>query len=53
MSNLFGVGLDIEVKKINTLYKMQIAKRTGAGLKSLKSIFRKQDVFRNGAVTKE
>jgi hypothetical protein len=41
--SLFGVGLDIEVKKINTQFKMQIQKRGGIGIRSLGTIFRRMD----------
>ena len=43
MSQLFGVGLDIEVKRINNQFKMQIAKRGGIGIRSLAVIFRQMD----------
>ena len=36
MSQLYGVGLDIEVKRINNLFKMQIMKRGGGlGIRTL------------------
>ena len=44
--SLFGVGLDIEVKRINTQFKMQIQKKGGIGLRTLGTIFRRMD--RNG-----
>jgi len=40
---LFGVGLDVEVKRITTNFKMQIAKRGGIGIRSLAVIFRQMD----------
>ena len=43
MSHLFGVGLDIEVKRINTQFKMQIQKRGGIGIRTLGTIFRQMD----------
>jgi hypothetical protein len=43
MSQLFGVGLDIEVKRINTQFKMQIQKRGGIGIRTLSTIFRQMD----------
>lgn len=39
--SLFGVGLAIEVKRINTQYKIFIQKRGGQGLRDLISIFNK------------
>lgn len=48
MSHLFGVGLDIEVKKINTNFKMQIMKRGGGqGIRTLGAIFRRMDTNGN------
>ncbi len=41
--SLYGVGLDIEVKKINVQFKMQIQKRGGIGIRSLGTIFRRMD----------
>lgn len=41
--SLFGVGLDIEVGRINTSFKMKIQKKGGLGLHSLKGIFRRAD----------
>ncbi len=41
--SLFGVGLDIEVKRINTQFKMQIQKRGGIGIRTLGTIFRRMD----------
>jgi Ca2+-binding EF-hand superfamily protein len=35
MPHLFGVGLDIEVKRIITQLKMQIVKRGGIGMRAL------------------
>ena len=43
MSQLYGVGLDIEVKRINTQFKMQIQKKGGIGIRSLGVIFRQMD----------
>ena len=45
--SLFGVGLDIEVKRINTQFKIQIQKKGGIGVRSLASIFKKYD--KNGS----
>jgi calcyphosin len=47
MSHLFGVGLNIEINKINTNFKMQIAKKGGIGIRSLGVIFRRMDVNGN------
>jgi hypothetical protein len=41
--SLFGVGLNIEVNRINTQFKMQIQKRGGIGIRSLATIFRRMD----------
>jgi hypothetical protein len=41
--SLFGVGLDIEVNRINTQFKMQIQKRGGIGIRSLAVIFKRMD----------
>ena len=44
MSQLYGVGLDIEVKRINTNFKMLIMKKGGSnGIKTLGTIFRRMD----------
>ena len=47
MSQLYGVGLDIEVKKINNQFKMQIAKRGGIGIRSIGRIFKQFDTNGN------
>jgi len=47
MSHLFGVGLDIEVNKINAQFKMQIVKKGGIGIRSLAVIFRRADTNGN------
>ena len=41
--SLFGVGLDVEVKRINTNFKMMVAKKGGMGIRSLGVIFRQMD----------
>jgi Ca2+-binding EF-hand superfamily protein len=41
--SLFGVGLDVEVKRINTNLKMQIIKKGGIGIHTLGVIFRQMD----------
>jgi hypothetical protein len=41
--SLFGVGLDIEVKRINTNFKILIQKKGGIGIRTLGTIFRRLD----------
>lgn len=43
MSQLYGVGLNIEVGRINNQFKMQIQKRGGIGIRSLGRLFRRMD----------
>ena len=43
MSQLYGVGLNIEVGRINNQFKMQIQKRGGIGIRSLGILFRRMD----------
>jgi len=43
MSQLYGVGLNIEVGRINNQFKLQIQKRGGIGIRSLGVIFRRMD----------
>ena len=43
MSQLYGVGLNIECQRINTEFKMKIAKQGGLGIRSLAVIFRRMD----------
>ena len=43
MSQLYGVGLNIEVNRINTEFKMKIAKMGGLGIRSIGRIFRRMD----------
>jgi hypothetical protein len=45
--SLFGVGLNIEVKRINTQFKMQIVKKGGIGIRTLGTIFRSMDTNGN------
>jgi len=41
--SLFGVGLDIEVGRINSQFKMHLQKRGGLGMRSLKVTFNRFD----------
>lgn len=43
MSQLYGVGLNVEVGRINNQFKMQIQKRGGIGIRSLGVLFRRMD----------
>jgi hypothetical protein len=45
--SLYGVGLDIEVGRINTAFRMQIAKKGGLGLRSLRLTMNRFDVNGN------
>ncbi len=47
MSHLYGVGLDITVKKINLEFKLQLRKRGGIGIRSLRQIFKRLDLNGN------
>ena len=47
------MGLDIEVKKINNQFKMQIMKRGGIGIRSLGVIFRRMDTNGNKKLDQE
>ena len=46
--SLFGVGLEIEVKRIQTRYKIFLQKKQGVPIRSLEGIFRKADKSGNG-----
>ena len=43
MSQLYGVGLNVEVGRINNQFKMQIQKRGGLGIRSIGVLFRRMD----------
>jgi hypothetical protein len=51
--SLFGVGLDIEVQRINTQFKIFLQKKNGVGIRSLASIFRKCDLNGNKKLEKD
>ena len=53
MSQLYGVGLNIEVNRINTQFKMQLAKMGGLGIRSLGVIFRRFDLNGNKKLDKD
>lgn len=53
MSHLHGVGLEIEVKRINTELKMHIVKRGGIGIRSIGTIFRRMDYNGNRKLDRE
>jgi len=53
MSQLYGVGLDIEVGRINNQFKMQIQKRGGIGIRSLGVLFRRMDNNGNKKLDRE
>lgn len=53
MSHLFGVGLNVEVNRINTQFKMQIAKKGGIGLRTLAVLFRRADHNGNKKLDRE
>lgn len=41
--SLYGVGLDINVSRINNQFKMALKARGGIGIKSLGTLFRRFD----------
>lgn len=51
--SLYGVGLEIEVKRITTQFKIFLQKKKGSGLKSLASIFKKSDKNKNKTLDQE
>lgn len=51
--SLFGVGLDIEVKRISTQFKILIQKKGGIGIRSLAAIFRRWDKNGNKKLDKQ
>lgn len=53
MSQLFGVGLNIEINRLNTEFKMKIAKQGGLGIRSIGVIFRRMDTNGNKKLNQE
>ena len=51
--SLFGVGLDIEIKKINTQFKILLQKKGGIGIRTLAVIFRRFDTNGNKRLDQE
>jgi hypothetical protein len=51
--SLYGVGLEIEVKRINTQFKIFLQKKQKVGIKSLASIFKKADKNGNKVLDQE
>jgi hypothetical protein len=51
--SLYGVGLEIEVKRINTQFKILLQKKQKVGIKSLASIFKKADKNGNKVLDQE
>jgi hypothetical protein len=47
------VGIDIEVKRVLTQFKMQIQKKGGLGLRTLGTIFRRMDFNGNRKLNQE
>lgn len=50
--SLFGVGLDIEIKRINTQFKILLQKKAGVGIRSLASVFHSADKNKNRTLEK-
>jgi calcyphosin len=53
MSHLYGVGLQIEVNKINNNLRMQLAKRGKLEFGYLNSLFKEMDTNKNGVLEPE
>lgn len=45
--SLYGVGLDIEVKRIVTNFKILLQKKDGVAIRSLADVFRRADKNHN------
>ena len=46
--SLYGVGLDVEVKRIHLKMKLAISKRGGSGIENLKKLLRGMDTDGSG-----
>jgi hypothetical protein len=46
--SLYGVGLEIEVKRIQTQFKLFLQKRKGVAIRTLEAIFKRADKSGNG-----
>ena len=53
MSHLYGVGLEIEVNRIKTQFKIFIQKRAGIGMRSLADVFKRADKNANKKLSQE
>jgi|688.fasta_scaffold609473_1 hypothetical protein len=51
MSNLFGVGLNVECNRIITAIKMHLQKKGGIGLRALAIVLHKADLTSCGHLT--
>ncbi len=51
MSNLFGVGLNIECNRINAAIKMQLQKKGGIGLRALAIMLYQADLTGSGQLS--
>lgn len=51
--SLYGVGLEIEVKRISTQFKILLQKKQRVGIKSLAAIFKKADKNGNKVLDQE
>ena len=43
MNTLYGVGLDVEVKRIHLKMKLALSKRSGTGIGCLRKLFKQAD----------
>ena len=50
MSHLFGVGLQVEVNKINNGFRMTLAKRGRVNAHTIGAVFRELDTNGNGSL---
>jgi hypothetical protein len=51
--SLYGVGLEIEVKRIQTQFKLFLQKRQGVAIRTLESIFKRSDKSGNGKLNQQ